>query len=588
MDGIELMIVWRAEWGPGLSELFRAVRKRGASIIFDVDDLMFDSSLATAQVIDAIRSMKLDSAQVAGFYDRICMTFEHCDYGTAPTSYLAHWMRRYQKPTFVLPNGFDQRTLEISREAVRNRRHSTSDGLERIGYAAGTRTHQRDFMQAVSAISRILRERPNARLVMFQHENEPIVFPHEFSELKGVQEQIEWRTMVALQDLPRELARFDVNIAPLEIDNPFCEAKSELKYFEAALVEVPTVASPTEPFRDSMVDGVTGLLARTSDDWYLAITSLLDNPQRRGKLGQAAFHHVLWRYGPERRVDLMHSLITQTCGYAPMAAKLFALETSRRKSEANRLPSIPEHEILYERDGLRSALITIVVPVYNYAQYVLEALESVNSQTLEILDLVVIDDRSTDDSLSIVRAWLVAHANQFNRALLVQNHSNSGLALTRNVGFAQAETPFVLPLDADNRLLPECAARCIAVASRSNAAFIYPQIKQFGTKQDLMGCSEYRPAKFIGGNYIDAMALVRKSAWAAVGGFDHIRFGWEDFDFWCKLAERGFWGAQLPEVLALYRVHDHSMLHMQTNKPHNQVSLKEDLQRRHPWLRLTG
>ncbi|OYX34661.1 MAG: hypothetical protein B7Y99_05015, partial [Caulobacterales bacterium 32-69-10] len=82
------------------------------------------------------------------------------------------------------------------------------------------------------------------------------------------------------------------------------------------------------------------------------------------------------------------------------------------------------------------------------------------------------------------------------------------------------------------------------------------------------------------------MALVRRSAWAAVGGYDHIRFGWEDYDFWCKLVEQGMFGEQVAEVLAEYRVHNDSMLRSQTDVNANKRRLLADIHRRHPWLRV--
>ena len=62
------------------------------------------------------------------------------------------------------------------------------------------------------------------------------------------------------------------------------------------------------------------------------------------------------------------------------------------------------------------------------------------------------------------------------------------------------------------------------------------------------------------GNVIDAMALVRRSAWEAVGGYSHIPGGWEDFDFWCKLIEADWHGVLYPQPLATYTQHGSSML----------------------------
>ena len=80
------------------------------------------------------------------------------------------------------------------------------------------------------------------------------------------------------------------------------------------------------------------------------------------------------------------------------------------------------------------------------------------------------------------------------------------------------------------------------------------------------------------------MALVRRSSWESVGGYTHIEGGWEDYDFWCKLVEAGFYGVQSPRVLATYRSHADSMSHTATN--HSWRALSRTLQERHPWLKL--
>jgi hypothetical protein len=104
----------------------------------------------------------------------------------------------------------------------------------------------------------------------------------------------------------------------------------------------------------------------------------------------------------------------------------------------------------------------------------------------------------------------------------------------------------------------------------------------------VVGEEGYSVLRLQPGNYIDAMALVRKSAWAAAGGYDHVKHGWEDFDFWARIAERGLFGVNVAEILADYRVHDRSMLHTATDKRDNREALAADILRRHPWLDLAG
>jgi len=582
----DVVIIWRAAWNDNAAAVLEAAKEAEATIVFDVDDLMFEPQLAKSDLVDAIRSQGLDEAEVADFYARIQGVFAHAQFAFAPTPFLAERLRAYDKPAFVLPNGFDDDVLERSRLAARIRRMESDDGLVRIGYAGGTRTHQKDFAQAVEAIGRVLTERPNCRLVLFRDSHDVLVDPSEFAALDGLDHQIEWRQMVPLHDLPGELARFDVNLAPLEAGNPFCEAKSELKFFEAALVDTPTVASPTEPFRLSIRDGENGFLAADGEGWYRALIKLVDDAGLRRAVGRRAFYDAIADFGPERRAELFLSAMEQISPNPRRAARAFELELGRRFAKRRPRPHVPAHEVVFEVDHLRSAETTVVVPLYNYAGYVVEALESVRAQTVAELDLIVVDDASTDDSLAVARAWIEQHAERFNRVLLIRNTPNAGLGFARNVAFANAETPFVLPLDADNRLRPDCVEKLSAAIRASGAGLAYSHIRQFGDNDFEMGRQVWNPGRLVYGNFIDAMALVRRSAWAQVGGYDHVRYGWEDYDFWCRLAEHGQFAEQVPEVLAEYRVHGSSMLRSETEVYRNKVRLLEDMERRHPWLRL--
>ena len=221
-----------------------------------------------------------------------------------------------------------------------------------------------------------------------------------------------------------------------------------------------------------------------------------------------------------------------------------------------------------------------------------KSLNSVAAQTLRELDLIVIDDRSTDASLGVALGWAKANAKRFNRISVLQNRLNSGLGSTRNVGFDAAETPFVLTLDADNRLLPDCSAHCLTIARDTGAAYVYPVIEQFGCAEGWMGVLGYDPVRLSNGNYIDAMALISKAAWVAAGGYDDVRTGWEDFDFWCKLAESGFRGEHVPGgPLAEYRVHPNSMISTiatATDRPNTVEEMMSYLHQRHPWLTQSG
>jgi glycosyltransferase involved in cell wall biosynthesis len=583
----DLVVLWRGAWNADVARLFSLAKAAGALICFDLDDLMFDSRLARVDVIDGIRSQGLKEELVVTFYDQVRKTMDAADLCLASTEELAGHMRAFGKTVSLVPNGFDEERFMLSRQAARRRQAADGDGLLRLGYAGGSRTHQRDFAVCAGAVAKVLQAWPNTKLVLFRDKHEtPLVDLEEYPDLLSLVDKIEWRTLTPVAELPGELARFDVNLAPVECGNLFCEAKSELKFFEAALAGVCTVASPTGPFRRAIRHEETGFLAETEDQWIDALNRLLGDARLRQDMSRRALHDVLWTFGPQRRTALVHSFLEQTRG-GRQAAQAFALYV-RLAQETRSTPVVPDHETAFASDHLGTAAVTVIIPLHNYENYIIEALDSVAAQTEVTLDLIVVDDASTDSSLSLATKWAREHQDRFNRLLVLRNTRNAKLGLTRNVGFAAADTLYVLPLDADNLLLPECVSLCLETMRRTQAAFVYPKIMAFGDECYPMGDTFYAPQRFVGGNYIDAMALISKEAWLAAGGYENVPHqGWEDYEFWCRLVELGLAGEPAGDKpLAKYRVHGASMLSTSTNIPQNRQELGDYLRRRHSWLRL--
>ena len=389
-------------------------------------------------------------------------------------------------------------------------------------------------------------------------------------------------------------------------------------FVAAALAGVPVVAAAGGALAGIIRDGETGLLAEAGA-WSGCVSRLLADAPLRRSLAQAAHHDVLWHFGPERRAQALQAILEQ---FRPgeAAARAFELEWRRKSAPRPALPQIPAHDIVFAADRGAVAAATVIVPVHDYEGLVAEALDSVADQDEAVLDLVVIDDASNDRSLPVVLEWARRRVGRFNRLLVLRNRENAGLGPTRNVGFAASETGWVLPLDADNRLRPECVRLCLAavtgerlaavtgerlaavtsgrpaaITSRrpaavpgGRAAFAYPRIAKFGMETGELGGGTFAPTRLAGGNTIGAMALVSKAAWAAVGGYAEMRLGWEDYDFWCRMAEQGFWGTPVAEVLAEYRVHPASMLRRVTQVGDNMPAVMAQMRARHPWVDVAG
>ena len=589
----DALVIWRARISPHVSTMLRLFREQGKPTIFDIDDLVFRPDLAKIEIIDGIRhAATVTEETTCQIFTDLHKTAEDCDMAfTTTVELLDQLFRTGVNPILVLPNTFDHETQRRGRLAARRKQLIGPDGLIRIGYAAGSRTHQRDFKLVSQVLADLLRADNRLRLVLFTlNDTLPLLLTEEFPELNGLEDQIEWRTFVPLVDLPAEMARFDISIIPLETGNVFCEAKSEIKFFEAALGNVCSIASPTGPFRRIIQHGQNGFLASTAEEWRNVLLMLIQDPALRQKLARNAFHCALWFFGPERLSFLARDAVL-SMGQGTESAQANARLIARTQDTTPLIPVVPESETLFLHDHLDQADVSVVITSYNYEHFILEALESVAAQTLHVLDLIVVDDSSTDGSLSLIVAWAEKHTHRFNRLLVLRSAANAGLGGARNIGMAATETPYAMQLDADNKLLPAACEHLLHAMKVENAAFAYPTIQQFGThiQTDVLGDRPFQPLALMPGNYIDAMAMVAKWAWAAAGGYYVQRdaMGWEDFDLWCHFAERGFTGVHVPEILAEYRRHGSSMTNGVTETPSHKPRVVTLLEARHPWLRLT-
>ncbi len=595
LEGVDLLVLWRAPWTQHVETMVGIARGAGARIAFDVDDLVVEPSLARPAVIDGMRTMWINEAHLSHYFQQLRSTLEAADFAIATTEELASQLRFIHPAVYVVPNSFDDAAHDTTRLERRARRivlgeadgEARGDGLLRIGYAAGTQSHQRDFRVAASAIAEVLRTREQVRLVLFRGERGEMLVASEFPELAGLADRIEWRDMVPVERLAAEVARFDIAICPIETGNVFCECKSEIKYIESALAGVPCVASPTGPFARAISHGRNGLLAADAAAWREALLKLLDEPETRERIGFAAYCDVLWRFGPRRVSELWDGLLRGLEGPRE-AAEQHELRIRRGASDGFGVPILPPTEILFEHDTLRVAEVTVAITSFDYEGYLEEALESVAAQTLDAIELVVVDDCSRDASAAKIVAWARAHRRRFTRIRVERTRFNSGLGAARNAAFAASESRYVMSLDADNRLLPDCCALLLALVVREGAAFAYPALRLFGDPSPAISSAPYDPVRLIPGNYIDAMALVAKWAWAAAGGYyDRADArGWEDFGLWCRLAELGQFGVWHPGELAEYRVHAGSMTNAVTETEVNKRALVAFTEERHPWLRL--
>lgn len=222
-----------------------------------------------------------------------------------------------------------------------------------------------------------------------------------------------------------------------------------------------------------------------------------------------------------------------------------------------------------ERLGPKNAVpqVSVLLTVHNYADHVGGALRSVALGEGVPLEVVAVDDASTDDSVAAIRA--VAQELPWLPITLIRRAHNGGLPAARNLALEHAQAELVFILDADNMVLPRGIAKLRdALDQHPEAAFAYGLIECFDDtgSVDVLSWMDWDPARLRHGNYVDAMALIRRDALAGIGGYslDPALYGWEDFAVWVAMADAGHRGVRVPDFVARYRRAAHSMLALTT------------------------
>lgn len=260
--------------------------KRGIKVVFDVDDLVFEP-----EIIDQIDGFKtLSQTEKAQYIDgvhRYRALLLAADQVTVPTAYLRERVERLGKSAAVIPNSINYAQLEIAAKLANQPKVSRE--VVRIGYFSGSRTHQADFAQCADAILQIMSDYPTVvfRIVGYLDLDARWDLMSDRIERVGFQP---YKTML------RMLSECDINIAPLDLNSIFCHGKSELKFFEAGLLGVPTIASATDSYQRVIEEGVDGLLVRSSNEWAVALQKLVKSPELRTEIGTKALETAMRRF----------------------------------------------------------------------------------------------------------------------------------------------------------------------------------------------------------------------------------------------------------------------------------------------------
>ena len=284
LSNLEGVVFHRAAWNPTVEKLVDEAKRRAKVLLFDTDDLVFDVQEDPSQDKGVGRFGK--GQAIAQQFQ----TMQACQGVITSTDFLKSRVESLGLEATTLRNGFSAQMLAHAKQ-TRMRR---SDAHVILGYASGTPTHDRDLEVIEQGLVWVLERYSQVQIHLMGYIRKP-------QSLAAFGTRVQRRPFVHWGKLPQRLRDIDINLAPFSQDSAFSKGKSALKHMEAALVAVPTIASPMPAYLNAIESGKNGLIASSDIDWRDHLQYLIENTPKRLELGQTAQKIALERDSLEKR-----------------------------------------------------------------------------------------------------------------------------------------------------------------------------------------------------------------------------------------------------------------------------------------------
>ena len=303
-----LIVIFRCPHTQEIEDVVKEAKAHNKPVIFDIDDLVID--LKYTNTIKYLENLSKDERAL--YDDGVARTQRlmlMCDAAVTTTEALAGELEKYLPEVFINRNVASNEMMGRSDEAVYERDvlpckegriekgelkrykqakrihdERVASGSVRVGYFSGSITHNDDIQMILPVLADLLKQQENVELHIVGELDIP-------EELSAYGSRIVAHPFVDWRKLPELVSQVDINIAPLT-ESIFNEAKSEIKWIEAALVKVPTIASKVGAFDRMIEHEKTGILCSTLEEWQEALLSLVNNKELRQSIGEQAYEYA--------------------------------------------------------------------------------------------------------------------------------------------------------------------------------------------------------------------------------------------------------------------------------------------------------
>lgn len=305
VNNIDIVIFQRALWDINIENFIYIAKNNNIPIIYDVDDLFINPKYVPLY-LNNLGVIENSSA----YFDQFYFTSRHycvalkCDGFIVTNGFLKKYIKKdFLKPVWVIPNFLNieqEYYSKIIREKIKKIKSKFI-----IGYFSGSPSHQYDFALVVDDIYRLFEKYNNIFLKIVGF----IEIPEKLRRFQGRITQI---PLVPYEELQFEIGKVDLNIVPLQ-NNTFNNCKSELKFFEAGIVNVISCCSPTYIYKLIINNGKNGFLCKDGE-WFSVIEKIYLNRNRLDDIKKKAYETSVNLYSVNNQTQIITKVYNDILG----------------------------------------------------------------------------------------------------------------------------------------------------------------------------------------------------------------------------------------------------------------------------------